>query len=137
MAPLILEESIDLDLKALTALTAYVGAGVFYIAADQDFEGPAYVVFRKINEDYPKDNKNVDWPIRNANTSFVCYSTNRFNARKMANVIIAHYKDLNGKLGSTDGVIVLEIIITGDADIGIIDEKFAVNIDLIIKYKSQ
>jgi len=136
MAPLVLEESIDLDLKTLGALTAYTGSsGIFYIAADQGFKGHAYIVYRKVNEDYPKDNKNVDWHIRNPNMSITCYSNISFHARKIANAIVSHYKDFHGKLGSNDGVTILEIIITGDSDIGKIDDKFATNIDLIMKYK--
>jgi hypothetical protein len=134
---LILEESIDLDLKTLSALVSYTTtSGIFYIEADQDFKGNSYVVYRKIGEDHLRNGKNVVRPIRKPNMNIVCYSADRFNVRKMANVIIAHYIDLNGKLGDSTGVIVKEVVITDDSDIGRLDEKFAVNIDLLIIYQA-
>ena len=134
---MILEESIDIDLKALTSLTAYTSSsGIFYIEADQDYSGNAYVVYRKIGEDHSRNGKNVVRPIRKPNMNIVCYSTDRFNVRKMADVIILHYIDLTGKLGNSTGVNVKEIVITNDSDIGRFDEKFAVNIDLLIIYQA-
>lgn len=130
---MILEESLDADLKSAASILAYTGStGIFYQEADAEYDGDTYLVYKKAGEDYMHNNKNVVWDRRHPKIEFTSYSKDRFNSRKLTNAIVARYKDFRGVLGG--GVTVIEIEIDSDLDLGRIDERYSSSVELIIKY---
>jgi hypothetical protein len=131
---MIIEQAIDVDLKALSGLTAYTtSSGIFYSDVDQTFSGDGYVTYRRLNSTAGSGRGNTITGVKNAVITINCFHADKFSARYMANVLIEHFEDLRERIGGVTGPIIRYTSVT-DNDSGKIEEKFLVTVDVTLIY---